>query len=55
MVDLEIIKHSIFSFVEMGYLKVEIVKVEDEFYWKGDKINYSDVQYNKHFIQGFLV
>ena len=39
MVDLDLIKRSIYTFVEMGFITADIVKQDDEFVWKGDKNN----------------
>jgi hypothetical protein len=47
MVDLGLVKASIFTFVEMGFIQGDIIKQDDEFVWKGDKNN--DQMYNAHF------
>jgi hypothetical protein len=46
-VDLDLIKRSINSFVEMGYTSAVIVKSDNEFIWKGEKHN--DIIYVKNF------
>jgi hypothetical protein len=52
MVDLDLIKRVIFTFVEMGFISADIVKQDDEFVWKGDKNN--DIHYGQKF-QNFLI
>jgi hypothetical protein len=47
MVDLDLVKRSIFNFVEVGFITADIVKIDDEFVWKGDKNN------DPHYIQKF--
>jgi hypothetical protein len=47
MVDLGLVKSSIYTFVEMGFITGDIVKQDDEFVWKGDKNN--EKNYNAHF------
>ena len=47
MVDLELIKRSIYTFVEMGFMSADIVKQDDEYIWKGDKNN--EVNYVSRF------
>lgn len=47
MVDLGLVKRAIYTFVEMGFISADIVKVDDEFVWKGDKNN--DVCYIQKF------
>jgi hypothetical protein len=49
MVDLGLIKSSIYTFVEMGFIQGDIVKQDDEFVWKGDKNN--EKNYNTHFVK----
>lgn len=39
MVDLELVKRAIYTFVEMGFLTADIVKQDDDYVWKGDKNN----------------
>jgi len=51
-VDLDLIKRSINTFVEMGYTSAVIVKSDNEFIWKGEKHN--DIIYVKKF-QIFLI
>lgn len=46
-VDLELVKRSIYTFVEMGFISADIVKQDDEYVWKGDKNN--DVIYVQKF------
>jgi hypothetical protein len=52
MVDLGLVKSSIFTFVEMGFIQGDIGKEFDEFIWKGDKNN--EQQYNAHFAKQLL-
>lgn len=52
MVDLGLVKSSIFTFVEMGFIQGDIIKEFDEFIWKGDKNN--EQQYNAHFAKQLL-
>lgn len=47
LVDLDLVKRSIYAFVEMGFNSADIVKQDDEFVWKGDKNN--DAVYKKAF------
>jgi hypothetical protein len=49
MVDLDLVKRAIFTFVEMGFIQGDIVKPtgEDDLIWKGDKNN--EVVYVQHF------
>lgn len=46
-VDLDLVKRSIYTFVEMGFISADIVKQDDEYVWKGDKNN--DVIYVQKF------
>ena len=39
MVDIDLLKRAIYTFVEMGFISADIVKQDDEFIWKGDKNN----------------
>jgi hypothetical protein len=39
MVDLDLIKRAIYTFVEMGFITADIVKQDDEYIWKGDRNN----------------
>ena len=52
MIDLELVKRAIYTFVEMGFISADIVKQDDEYIWKGDKNN--DVIYGQKF-QNFLI
>jgi hypothetical protein len=47
MVDLDLVKKSIYTFVEMGLIQGDIVKLDDDYTWKGDKNN--EQHYNSHF------
>jgi hypothetical protein len=49
MVDLGLIKASIYTFVEMGFIQGDIAKQDDDFIWKGDKNN--EKNYNTHFVK----
>ena len=53
MVDLDLVKRSIYAFVEMGFNAADIVKQDDEFVWKGDKNN--DAVYKKAFHDPLIV
>ena len=52
MVDLGLVKASIYTFVEMGFISGDIVKQDDEFVWRGDKNN--ETYYNAHFAKQLL-
>ena len=39
MVNLDLLKRAIYTFVEMGLMAADIVKQDDEWVWKGDKNN----------------
>ena len=39
IVDLDLVKRAIYTFVEMGFISADIVKQDDDFIWKGDKNN----------------
>ena len=52
MVDLGLVKASIYTFVEMGFISGDIVKQDDEFVWRGDKNN--ETHYNAHFAKQLL-
>ena len=52
MVDLGLVKASIYTFVEMGFISGDIVKQDDEFIWKGDKNN--ETHYNANFAKQLL-
>lgn len=47
MVELDLVKRAIYTFVEMGFISADIVKQDDEFIWKGDKNN--DIIYVQKF------
>jgi Cullin family len=47
MVDIELVKRSIYTFVEMGYVSATIAKEGDDYIFKGDKNN--EVQYVQKF------
>lgn len=52
MVDLALVKSSIYTFVEMGLIQGDIAKQDDEFVWKGDKNN--EAHYNTHFAKQLI-
>ena len=52
MVDLALVKASIYTFVEMGFISGDIVKQDDEFVWKGDRNN--EAHYNSHFAKQLI-
>ena len=39
IVDLDLVKRAIYTFVEMGFISADIVKQDDDFIWKGDNNN----------------
>ena len=36
-VDWDLLKHCIQAFVQMGFINAEIIKIDDDYVWKGDR------------------
>jgi hypothetical protein len=51
-VDLDLLKQCIQTFVQMGFITADIVKVDDDYVWKGEKnLSVYEGQFETHLIQ----